>query len=277
MYEDRPFFDLSLRYRVAANNRNPGIVMNRQFADLEGVVYSCHESDADDLAVEICGNENQRLIANISSFLAKPYSGLLKRCREHRDNYSRIDMDNTPENLIVLTHPFYLFMNEMDAVDTEKLQEEADIYWEKMEELFTAPLDKERVAIIALETPQSYAAVTSLYLENGLIDDVVFTYFDEGDILYDEDKGHFYGRNIFLAGGYNGKCLAGSHEALMSVTDENKIRPIIDLVMSSLDDSDTLLNPWNFETSYGPMPFDMEVYLDDVISDLRKKEFEKAA
>jgi hypothetical protein len=101
---------------------------------------------------------------------------LLRICLDHSNAY---EITNTCENTLMLVHPFYLHLSQMYRIRNQHMKDEAEGYVETLVGLLRRR-DKSRVGVTVLETIHHYVAVTSLLLEQGLIDQVIFTTFDDG-------------------------------------------------------------------------------------------------
>ena len=216
-------YDPSLKDRLPANSDNP-LVLNRNFGKWN-----------DYLAVDL----KERPECSEDRYTRGKERELLKECQDHADYHNR---PIHARNVAVLVHPFYLALTEMDQVDSDVKREQAKEYLDNLGILLNSRRDRRSIQTVALETAHHYAAATSLLLEHGLIDRVVFTEYDRGKPLNSTDISDLSGRKIFMAGGYLGRCFRHAYNALNIVLPESNILGIRDLIINSPRDSSTLFN-----------------------------------
>jgi len=165
-----------------------------------------------------------------------PEQELLERCVAHADRFAR---RRTADNVLLLVHPFYLPLTDA-ALLTAATERDAVAYLGGLlRALEKAPRDN--LAIVLFDTPHHYAAATSLLQESGLVDDTLFTVFDEGEPLLPRAFSPYDGKRFFLCGGYNGRCLNDAVKALRVTTDELFV--LQDIVIGSPKDSGERLRP----------------------------------
>jgi hypothetical protein len=93
---------------------------------------------------------------------------------------------------------------------------------------------KSNADIVVLETLHHYAAATSLLLEDGLIDKLIFTEFDNGHPIIKKELDEFSKKDvIYFGGGYNKHCLTHSIIDIEDKISKNKIWGIKDLIINS--------------------------------------------
>ncbi|MBU5689875.1 MAG: hypothetical protein QXM68_03170 [Candidatus Aenigmatarchaeota archaeon] len=134
-----------------------------------------------------------------------PDNILLGLCEMHANVFSRYRYwvnDN-----IILVHPFYVFLTHYHLLE-DKTKEEAKEYLETMLEFLQEA--NALANVILLDTIHHYAAVSSHLLELGLANYVIFTLYDDGRSLYPNSINILSGTRVFLAGGYNNRCLFSS-------------------------------------------------------------------
>jgi len=143
-----------------------------------------------------------------------PDKTLLALCRNHSIEYQKPYGDE--KSTVILTHPFYLYSTHIDKIDNDNLKKEAEEYLDTLFNFLNLiqdlNLDGPKVSVVVLETIHHYTASTSFLLEEGLIDQVIFTEYDHGYPLDTNELIRFRGNNIFFGGGYNGnnRCLPQS-------------------------------------------------------------------
>jgi hypothetical protein len=164
---------------------------------------------------------------------AGPDRELLRLCKAHAKLHRTA---RRGKETIMLTHPFYLQLTHGRLTDLEGVLEESNDYINSL--LFFLNLRKKssRVRVVALETVHHYAAATSLLLERGLVDRVIFTLYDQGYPL-NPDELKIYGEDrIFLGGGYNSRCLNHSIKAMRGKLSFGKMWAIRELSLNSPED-----------------------------------------
>jgi len=172
------------------------------------------------------------IIGNLSYVRNHSYEqcrGLLAACKSHIQEYSQpIDA----EDVVLLTHPFYLSLCQMYALDSGSEGTIRD-YLENLFTLLEAGKSRDRFNIVVFETAQHYGAITSLLLEAGLIDAVALTKSDSGSLLDLSDIRRLKDKTLFVGGGYNGRCLYNSMNCLRINGQDEKIFAISDLILNS--------------------------------------------
>jgi hypothetical protein len=215
-------YDPKLRTALPANN-DSDVVLNRNFRQWAGYLEE---------------NLNKRLPVDGHSYQFDSAKILLEECRKHVVAHKR---NATGENIIMLTHPFYLQLSHMHHLANDNVRAESDAYVNKLMGLLQMKRDTSSVEIVAVETLHHYAAATSLLLEKGLIDDVVFTEYDSGSALDDLELTRFRYHSVYFGGGYNKRCLSSAIDNLHEVASPVEISAIRDIVLCSPQDRyDTL-------------------------------------
>jgi len=131
---------------------------------------------------------------------------LLESCIEHKKEYGR---DNYCKDVVFLTHPLYMHLTHMNRVNSKQYKEDANKYLDNL--LLLLSVDrKDKFSIVMMETIHCYAAATSLFLEQGKVDNVIFTRYDSGKPLDMEELKVFRNNNVYFGGGYNRQCLRSS-------------------------------------------------------------------
>jgi len=155
---------------------------------------------------------------------------LLTSCQAHAEQHK------TPmqaDSVILLSHPFYLHLSHMVYLYKESQYQDADQYKRKLLRFLKADRDKNKVAIVAIETLHHYAAATSILLEKGYIDQVIFSWIDSIDPLHESDLGQFSGKNVYICGMYKQICVNNLIMSLRGIASPKKVSQIIDLILSS--------------------------------------------
>jgi|TARA_B100001971_G_C18225638_1_gene560203 hypothetical protein len=211
-------YDPDLRNRLPANNNESGVVLNSNFE-----AWTEHIDKVLSHSLS-CGSRRYR---------EEPDSKLLVSYKDHASRYQRAQR---AENTVMLTHPFYLHLSHMGEIRSEGVRREVGEYLDNLLKLLNLNRVRSEVGMVALETIHHYAAATSLLLEAGLIDRVIFTERDRGCILDKEELEEFGENDVFFCGGYNRKCLTSSIGDMEDVSSPNRIWAVEDLVLNSPED-----------------------------------------
>jgi len=154
---------------------------------------------------------------------------LLELCHKHASLYNK---DLSTSNLLVLTHPFYLHLSHMHYL-YNNTREQAESYINTLVSLFTNNFPHNKLGIVVLDPIHYYAALSSSLLEDGKIDRIIFTKYDEGKVLDSNDLEFFRGKDLFFGGGYYGHCLSTSIRDVHELGIARSIHAVTDLVVSS--------------------------------------------
>jgi hypothetical protein len=184
------FYDTALRYMIPSNSEDGNIVLNKAFDKWNAHIYT---------------NLYTRKVDNTDYSSGKDKK-LLEECVAHRDRYRNQDYC---KDIIVMTHPLYMYLSAMNLISTPRLKKDADTYLNNLLSLFEVER-KDKFSIVLLDNVHDYAAATSLFLENNKVDDVIFTKYSKGEPLDTESLVPFRHKNVYIGGGYNGQCLKSS-------------------------------------------------------------------
>src|SRR6056297_2444838 len=134
---------------------------------------------------------------------------IFNTCKKH---YKKFKNTRNSENVMMVTHPFYLHLSHLYKRFSEKkeIKKQAKEYLDTLFYVFDLNNKKNKINIVALETVHHYAYLTSTLLEKGLINDIIFTKYDSGAPLKTSRFDEFKKNRIFFAGGYNERCLSNS-------------------------------------------------------------------
>lgn len=223
-------YDDTLRYRIPANNDSSDIVLNRDFCEWTEQISDSLLDREDFGRAKYTGKEDRLL---------------LEKCVLHESRFHKPVNEN---NVIMVTHPFYLSLSHMQYVKTETVSKEVEQYLDTLINLLEKNQKDRKAGIVVMETVHHYAAATSLLLENGLVDQVIFSEFDSGFALNKKDLWQFRKKNLFCCGGYNdydegGKCLNATILDLQRHVPKSRIYAIRDLTLNSPCDCSSTLRP----------------------------------
>ncbi len=192
---------------------------------------------------------------------SRSYQQLLKQSCEHAQAYQR---PYGAESTIIFVHPLYLPLTHMGHIKRSGVQE-AEAYLDRFFGFLHSNPDRSKVGIVVLETAHHYAAATSCLLEQGLVDRVIFTGYDNGHPLTFADLYPFASHTLFFAGGYNDRCLGGAIESMEDIASRKQFWAISDLTLiSPLDSATGSLQP----TSVFPIPRSRFVSLEKAVGKL---------
>ncbi len=184
----------NLREILQATNRNEGVVLNKEFADWEE---------------HIAGRLKKRRDRSIFyKYTSTEDKELFQKAQEHVEYYHQtIESDNA----VIIVHPFYLPLTDKSTLTgVEQFQQECDAYLERLVNFLQWQKENADTKVVLFETLHHYAATSSLLLERGLVDDVLFTYFDTGTLLQRDQNEQFCNKTLYVGGGYNDGCLLGA-------------------------------------------------------------------
>jgi hypothetical protein len=265
MQKHTDFYDINLKDRLHSNNfsnkKNNGeneVVLNSYFNKWSNHI-SYHLQYRNQLE---CGQYYSEGIA----------SELLGACINHKNLFrDNVNIDAC-DTAIILTHPLYMHLSYMHNVNSDKLKQEADVYLNTFLDLVSLER-KNKFSIVLLDTLHHYAAATSLLLESGNVDDVIFTDYKNGYALDIEDITPFKDKKIYFGGGFDGRCLACSIDEMRELQlhnfpkwwnipcSEDNIWAIRGLVINSPNDKIQTL----FPESVKGLTDDKLVNLDDLL------------
>lgn len=161
-----------------------------------------------------------RVFLNSSSKVYSEFdSSLLEDCLEHSLKYSKNIKGN---KIIGLVHPFYTGLSEMDCLNPF-MKITYKKYINNLKKLF----DKKNKEIVIFDTIHHYAAITSRLLEEGIVDKVIITENDRGNLMNKKEGKIFNNKTIFLGGGYSGRCLTSCARDIISESSSIFSNPII--------------------------------------------------
>lgn len=196
-------FDPKLRQILPTNNSNETIVLNKYFNDFEKNLYK-HLANRDISLLEAYPDFD---LNEISTYQFNQNIDLYNFCINHSKKY---EQQICKKNIIALTHPLYMHYSHMHTLDFEQ-KEQANVYLERFQKFISlAPELKKDFDFILFETVHHYAAGTSLLLEEGIFNKVVFTQFDTGYFMDSNSLEDIGKANWFLGGGYNARCFLQS-------------------------------------------------------------------
>ena len=205
--------DQRLRTKLPGNNGTNGLVLNSHF---------------NPWSEDIERNLNENRYAGKTVYDSESELALLRLCRVHANVHKR---PKQGESTIMLTHPFYLSLSHMNQLESDDMRDEARQYLDTLLSLLS--LSRTNLGVVMLETIHHYAAASSLLLERGLVDRVIFTEYDSGNPLDLEEMEDFEDDEIYFSGGYNEKCLTTAVEVMEAKVPVEKRWGISDLILES--------------------------------------------
>jgi hypothetical protein len=259
------FYDASLRNRLNSNN-NSHVNNNSGDCSIENVVINHEFSRWEDT---IKYNLDPGSNVKKQGYTSDADLALLKEVKEHIKTFNK---PINAANAIVLTHPFYLHLSNMNWVKTGQIKKDANEYLNKLLRLFDMKLPKDKENIVALETLHHYAAATSLFVESGVIDYVILTgahsgcpVDDAGHLIDDPDYYPYRanekeidalsGKRIFVGGAYNHKCLMVSNGYVGKKARAYDFWAIHDLIINKPREKSKTIHPFTFCIDSGRLDF----------------------
>lgn len=174
---------------------------------------------------------------DLTRYRDDPWKELYEKCQEHKKKYERRINSN---KVLVLVHPLYLFLRHWNLLNNFTC-EQAETYLKNFEKVIKE-IPSRKLTKVLFEPAQHYACATSMLLEEGLVDQVVFTEFDDGKVMDEEELKKFLGRQIYIGGAYNHLCLRSSLSEVISVAGK-KVKVVENMVLDSPGCRRSILNP----------------------------------
>ena len=161
---------------------------------------------------------------------------LLATARDHRSVFS--SKSELAERVVILVHPFYLLLTCPACPSTEAQIADAREYYTGLKKIVAARRTHSEISLIIFESLPHYAAASSLLLEQGSVDDVVFTRNNSGYLLERSDLFRLRGKELMLCGGYNRRCFTSAMVDTLEVCkgDAKSISVIEGMVLDSPHD-----------------------------------------
>lgn len=226
-------YNPDLRKILQATNPNFGVVLNAHFADWEEHVADCLKN-----------REKQSVFYRYTSATDKD---LFKQAQEHVEQHCQT---TESDNAVVIVHPFYLPLTDKSTLaGVEEFQTECDAYLERLVGFLQWQKEEADTTVILFETLHHYAAASSLLLERGLVDDVLFTYYDTGKLLQIDQNEQFRNKALYVGGGYNDGCLLGALSDLIPRSSK-RIYAIQDLIIEPPSRMINSIHPKDISFSY---------------------------
>jgi hypothetical protein len=125
----------------------------------------------------------------------------------------------------------------MHRIKSPSAEKDAEKYLDTLIKFLQMNQENSQVDVVILDTIYHYAAASSLWLEAGMVKDVIFTEYDGGAPIVLNEFGRFIEKQILFGGGYNGLCLANSIDCALYFMPSDNIWAIRDLVFRNPRDS----------------------------------------
>jgi hypothetical protein len=139
------------------------------------------------------------------SYSADSANGLMERCNGHLARYAS---EMTSSNAVILVHPYFLENNEGYAeFARNKFELGYGAYNGNLQRLFDAKKGGADFNLVIADSLNHYCLQSSQLVEEGVVDDVIFTTANGGQSLSDRSK-EFEQKNVFFGGGFWGQCLS---------------------------------------------------------------------
>jgi len=254
----REHYDPEVRRRLQANSDHD-VVLNKYFEEwYEHIEW----------------NLRARLAKGGVSYDYEEDCDLFEECRKHAEENAR---QIEAQSVIMLTHPFYLQLSHMQHIKTPQIRKESNEYRDRLMDLFETNLPHNSVGLVILDTIHHYAAATSLLLERGKIDAVIFTLHDDGYPVKPFELEQFSEKDIYVGGCYNGRdrydrkgCLTRSIGMIRKkVQSEEQIWAISDLILNTPRGKRTTLKPVKIYLGDEYFPDERIITLNQLIEKFR--------
>ncbi len=158
---------------------------------------------------------------------------------------------------LVLVHPFYIFLSGGKALcQTKHKRSQLSTYAHTLTRVLNFAAASRKVQAIVFDTLHCYTALTSTYLERGLLADVGFTGYDDGIAQNEEDLQWLAQKHLFVAGGYNDLCLGDFLTSLEVLGASYTV--VSDLVLQGPRYKYIATNPRNIRHDFGTVPKAMQ-------------------
>ncbi len=181
----------NLREILQATNQNEGVVLNEHFADWEEHINSYLKNRGEHSA--------------LYTYTSAGDKELFQKAQEHVEQHRQT---SESKNAVVIVHPFYLPLTDRSTLaGVDKFQQQCDAYLERLVHFLHWQKENADTRVILFETLHHYAAASSLLLERRLVDDVLFTHYDTGKLLQEQQNQQFGNKTLYVGGGYNDGCL----------------------------------------------------------------------
>lgn len=254
------YFDPRIR-EVVPHTNSSGVMLNDKFMPWEKRIESVLDIPNIDANIRLTKANHGKVVESLFlKYYYDPDKTLFENCKRHADDYEKPIESDT---LFTLVHPFYMHLCNMRRVEEYSLQEDADRYLDRLKS-FLSKLEKipsrsDSLGVVLFDTAHHYAAVTSRLVEEGLVDKVIFTEFGVGNPKDLNELQLLKDKTIYVAGGYNNKCLLGAiYDLSRKVKDPRKIFALRDLILDSPSPKAiSLLDPkWIGVTEKTNLPLD---------------------
>jgi len=166
------------------------------------------------------------------SYQYGPDSVLLGEAKEHEAKYNTAQDTN---QVLLLTHPFYLQLTHMHHLHLKETFKESEAYLSNTKRILEA-VKEQPVDVVVLDTLHHYTAASSVLLEQGYINQVIFTQYKEGTPIESEKpifEKRFKDKEVFMGGSYNAACFGHSLRDIRELLPEKNIWVIDELVLNS--------------------------------------------
>jgi hypothetical protein len=179
------FYDWELGQLLGVSNNSSGVTLNSEFTLYEPVIYQQLASPVGGKGYDFAKNRE-----------------LYEACKVHAREHSS---PKGAKKAVVLTHPFYVHLSHMDELNSQEKGELRE-YTSKLFQLLTSNTVSDDLDIFIMETIHGYGAATSILLEKGMVDSVIFTKCDSGRLIKKSDMDPLKKATLYFGGGYNKRC-----------------------------------------------------------------------
>ncbi|MBI3334139.1 hypothetical protein HYZ97_01515 [Candidatus Pacearchaeota archaeon] len=208
---ERKHYDTRLAEQLCSNNGSREVALNREFQRWNELI-------------------EERIRDRQGARYGSRDAPLMQYAQDHARS-GELGIDS--EKFLVLVHPFYLSLSHMHLLQGEEAAEELQRYTNNLMQVMQPSFARERINVVIFETFHHYAAATSLMVERGLVNKVVFTGADSGAPAEEENIYFLAGRTVYLGGGYLRKCLSTAARRITYLKPAPRIYAVLNLILNS--------------------------------------------
>ncbi len=203
-----------------------------------------------------CGSRNYRLPHEVP---------LLERCAYHASSHAK---PLTKKDTVILVHPFYMHLSNWKGVVRKNNEEEAKTYLQKVLTLLQSQKVAKKVNRVVFETVHHYTSMTSFLVEQGFIDRVLFTQYDNGTLLFPQEVDRVKNTHLFFGGGYVKSCLkSGIDECVDRNIPHEQLHAISDICINSSGKIGDIEEMSVVGTKRGPIFYDNYHLFEEVLAE----------
>ena len=166
-------------------------------------------------------------------FIGYPLDAFYDECLIHRSGIvGEPHKANKGKKALIMVHPFFTALTNWDLIEEQGSEgiNAATNYLENVKRTLTYFKDKKEVDVILVESPEHYAAFSSLLVEDGRFTNIAFTEFSNGNPLEHEGLRNLESyEQVYVAGGEVKVCLRDFLSYLKGKADPSKLTLVPEL------------------------------------------------